>query len=88
VNAVAGDDVVPPPPPPFDADKLVTQLQDVVVAAMGANGRPPRRTPSPGRSTLGMPDAKWGGGCWHCGKPGHARNACREFIALTKQHKG
>ena len=71
-------------------EDLVQKLQEVIAAVTPpapTGQRPPRRSASPGRSTLGMPDAKWGGGCWHCGKPWHSRKQCRGVHARVRQHK-
>ena len=86
VHRVVEGSAVPPPPQPFIAD-LTSKLQEVVVNAV--TGRPPpRRAGSSGRSTIGLPDNKWGGGCWHCGQQGHSRKQCDKFKKLIREHKG
>ena len=74
---------VPLPPAPFH-DQLVNKLQEVINAV--GQRTPPRSSSPNGR--LEKPDAKWGGGCWHCGQPGHSRRGCRIFKDLIKKHNG
>ena len=78
-----------------DGHKLVHQLQEVVAAfnragaARGRDSSPGRgRASSPSRSNLDKPDAKWGGGCWHCGAKDHNRRKCPKFRGLCKEHNG
>ena len=59
VHAVVEE--VPPPPAPFCPNEPMDKLQECVNRVGQKNGRPPRRGASPGRATLALPDATWGG---------------------------
>ena len=88
---------VPPPPMPdmsaFEAN--VERMINAAVARGRGNDRNDRRTDrrqrsgSAGsqRSGRKIPSPKFAG-CWCCGKEGHSRANCPEFIAIKKANNG
>ena len=101
IHAVGTDQDCPPPPIP-DAASLNANIERMVNAAFtrrDQRGRDTGRTPPRSReSSAGsqkgkpmlrnrIPNPRFKG-CWCCGKEGHSRQNCPEFIAIKKKNGG